>query len=105
MSQSMIVGMSRRAPQMLGWLFLAASVHAQEPVRGKDSAPAASAYASSRLLQYLPLESIRSGTVRMPEALARLVSVTLQKVPLQRVLMQIATQAGLGLCDARELLS
>ena len=58
---------------------------------------------ASRLPQYLPLESVRSGTVRMPEALARRVSVTLEKAPLQRVLMEIATQAGLGLSYGEDL--
>src|SRR6185436_10592219 len=39
----------------------------------------------------------------MPEALRGRVSVTLEKVPLQRVLMEIATQAGLGLSYGEDL--
>ncbi|MEP6619124.1 MAG: TonB-dependent receptor [bacterium] len=72
--------------------------------RARDSvAKAQAAYASTRAPQYLPLETVRSGTVRMPEQLARRVSVKLDAVPLQRVLMEIATQAGLGLSYGEDL--
>jgi TonB-dependent starch-binding outer membrane protein SusC len=47
--------------------------------------------------RYLPLESVRDGIVRMPSALARIVSVHRDSVLLQQVLLDIATQAGLGL--------
>jgi len=48
-------------------------------------------------------ENVRSGQVRMPESLRRRVNLTLEKVPLQRVLMEIATQAGLGLSYGEDL--
>lgn len=79
--------------------------HAQTPPgKGRDASPAASkGYGANRGPQYLPLESVRSGAVRMPKELTRRVSLTLEKAPLQRVLMEIATQAGLGLSYGEEL--
>ncbi|MEO7998678.1 MAG: carboxypeptidase-like regulatory domain-containing protein, partial [Gemmatimonadaceae bacterium] len=84
---------------------LARSSTAQSsPGKSRDTSPAASKpYASARGPQYLPLESVRSGAVRMPKELAHRVSLTLEKAPLQRVLMEIATQAGLGLSYGEEL--
>lgn len=84
---------------------LSHSVRAQSSSgKSRDTSPAASKpYASSRGPQYLPLESVRSGAVRMPKELAHRVSLTLEKAPLQRVLMEIATQAGLGLSYGEEL--
>ncbi len=62
------------------------------------------AYASTQKIpQYLPLETVRSGTVKMPSQLARRVNLKLDGVPLQRVLMEIATQAGLGLSYGEDL--
>jgi TonB-linked SusC/RagA family outer membrane protein len=52
---------------------------------------------------YLPLESVRNGTLRMPRALGRRVSVQRHGVPLQQVLLDIATQAGLGLSYGEDL--
>ncbi|HJU66074.1 MAG TPA: TonB-dependent receptor plug domain-containing protein, partial [Gemmatimonadaceae bacterium] len=59
--------------------------------------------AMSLKANYLPLESVRNGTLRMPRALGRRVSVHRQGVPLQQVLLDIATQAGLGLSYGEDL--
>src|SRR5688500_4676913 len=53
--------------------------------------------------RFLPLETVREGVVRMPKALARTVSVRRDSVPLQQVLVDIATQAGLGLSYGENL--
>ena len=77
---------------------------AQDTSAGSRSGVTApQALAANRPPQYLPLESVRSGTVRMPAALTRRVTVSLEKAPLQRVLMEIATQAGLGLSYGEDL--
>jgi TonB-linked SusC/RagA family outer membrane protein len=60
-------------------------------------------YALALRARYLPLESVRDGTVRMPKALERRVSVHRALVPLQQVLLDIATQAGLGLSYGEDL--
>jgi TonB-dependent starch-binding outer membrane protein SusC len=60
-------------------------------------------YALALRARYLPLESVRDGTVRMPKALERRVSVHRAEVPLQQVLLDIATQAGLGLSYGEDL--
>src|SRR5215218_9014271 len=60
-------------------------------------------YALALRARYLPLESVRDGTVRMPKALERRVSVHRAAVPLQQVLLDIATQAGLGLSYGEDL--
>ncbi|MDB4906166.1 MAG: hypothetical protein JWO05_950 [Gemmatimonadetes bacterium] len=73
------------------------------PALGAQDTSPRPAFNGARAPQYLPLESVRSGRVRMPEALKRRVSVTLERVPLQRVLMEIATQAGLGLSYGEDL--
>jgi TonB-linked SusC/RagA family outer membrane protein len=53
---------------------------------------------------YLPLESVRDGTVRMPRPLARQVTVRhADGALLQQVLLEIATQAGLGLSYGGDL--
>lgn len=46
---------------------------------------------------YASLRSMRSGHTPMPSQLARLVTLRQDSIPLQRALMEIATQAGLGL--------
>jgi TonB-linked SusC/RagA family outer membrane protein len=53
--------------------------------------------------RYLPLEYVRDGTVRMPKALTRKVSVHRRDVPLQQALLDIATQARLGLSYGEDL--
>jgi TonB-linked SusC/RagA family outer membrane protein len=60
-------------------------------------------YALALRARYLPLESVRDGTVRMPKALERRVSVHRAEVPLQQILLDIATQAGLGLSYGEDL--
>jgi TonB-linked SusC/RagA family outer membrane protein len=68
--------------------------------RGQDR-PAT--YALAGKANYLPLESVRDGTLRMPKVLARRVVVSREAVPLQQVLLDIATQAGLGLSYGEDL--
>lgn len=92
-----------RLTTLCGAIACASAVVAQTPTRTKDSTPNPTLYASSRIPQYLPLENVRSGVVRMPDALKRRVTLTLEKAPLQRVLMEIATQAGLGLSYGEDL--
>jgi TonB-dependent starch-binding outer membrane protein SusC len=53
--------------------------------------------------RYLPLESVRGGVVRMPGPLARRVSVRRRDVPLQQVVLDITTQARLGLSYGEDL--
>jgi TonB-linked SusC/RagA family outer membrane protein len=53
--------------------------------------------------RYLPLESARDGTVRMPKAFTRRITVHRTHVSLQQVLLDIATQAGLGLSYGEEV--
>jgi TonB-linked SusC/RagA family outer membrane protein len=53
--------------------------------------------------RYLPLEYVRDGMVRMPKALTRKVSVRRRDVPLQQALLDIATQARLGLSYGEDL--
>ena len=53
--------------------------------------------------RYLPLESIRGGVVRMPAPLTRRVSVRRREVPLQQVVLDVTTQARLGLSYGEEL--
>src|SRR5687767_2325436 len=60
-------------------------------------------YALALRARYLPLESVRDGTLRMPKALERRVSVHRASVPLQQVLLDIATQASLGLSYGEDL--
>jgi TonB-linked SusC/RagA family outer membrane protein len=60
-------------------------------------------YAMALEARYLPLESVRNGTVRMPKPLAGRVSVHRSDVLLQQVLLDIATQAGLGLSYGEDL--
>ncbi len=60
-------------------------------------------YAMAIKARYLPLESVRDGTVRMPRPLAGLVSVRRHDALLQQVLLDIATQAGLGLSYGEDL--
>ncbi|MEP6730247.1 MAG: SusC/RagA family TonB-linked outer membrane protein [bacterium] len=72
------------------------------PAQGAGSS-ASSSYTTASSARYLPLAMVRDGTVRMPDALMRLVSVHRQQVPLQQVLLDIATQAGLGLSYGEDL--
>jgi hypothetical protein len=67
----------------------------------QESAPVT--YAMAIKARYLPLESVRDGTVRMPRPLARRVSVRRDTVLLQQVLLDVATQAGLGLSYGEDL--
>jgi len=60
-------------------------------------------YALALKARYLPLESVRDGTVRMPKVLERRVTVRRDSVSLQQVLLDIATQAGLGLSYGEDL--
>jgi TonB-dependent starch-binding outer membrane protein SusC len=60
-------------------------------------------YAMALKARYLPLESVRDGTVRMPKVLARSVTVQREGVLLQQALLEIATQAGLGLSYGEDL--
>jgi len=53
--------------------------------------------------QYLPLEMLRDGHVRMPVVLVKRVSVNKRDVPLQELLSDVATQAGLGLSYGEDL--
>jgi TonB-linked SusC/RagA family outer membrane protein len=53
--------------------------------------------------RYLPLEYVRDGTVRMPKALTRKVSLRRRDVLLQQALLDIATQARLGLSYGEDL--
>jgi len=76
-----------------------ASVSASLPAQ--DSPPPQ--YALALRARYLPLESVRDGTLRMPKALERRVSVHRASVPLQQVLLDIATQASLGLSYGEDL--
>jgi TonB-linked SusC/RagA family outer membrane protein len=68
---------------------------ASASVAAQESPPLT--YAMALRARYLPLESVRDGTVRMPRALARSVTVHREGVLLQQALLDIATQAGLGL--------
>ncbi|MGQ0537592.1 MAG: SusC/RagA family TonB-linked outer membrane protein [Gemmatimonadaceae bacterium] len=60
-------------------------------------------YAVALRARYVPLETVRDGTVRMPKPLARTVSVQREGALLQQVLLDIATQAGLGLSYGEDL--
>ena len=60
-------------------------------------------YASREAGGYLPLEVVREGKVKMPPALARRVSVRRSGALLQQVLLDVATQAGLGLSYGEEV--
>jgi TonB-linked SusC/RagA family outer membrane protein len=96
------VGITRR------FLF-AALVTATAQASAQSGAPAVAStsppqtYALAIKARYLPLELVRDGTVRMPKALARTVSVHRASVALQQVLLDIATQAGLGLSYGEDL--
>jgi TonB-linked SusC/RagA family outer membrane protein len=80
---------------------LAALAAVSSTLPAQESPPAQ--YALALRARYLPLESVRDGTVRMPKALERRVSVHRAEVPLQQVLLDIATQAGLGLSYGEDL--
>src|SRR5215207_9294898 len=84
---------------------LAALASALAPVSGSLPAQESSPpqYALALRARYLPLESVRDGTLRMPKALERRVSVRRTGVPLQQVLLDIATQASLGLSYGEDL--
>jgi TonB-linked SusC/RagA family outer membrane protein len=71
------------------------AIHAQE------GAPRT--YALALQARYQPLESVRDGTLRMPRPLARKVTVRRDGTVLQQVLLDIATQAGLGLSYGEDL--
>lgn len=73
------------------------------PGKPGDGMPTTASNSAARSPQYLPLERVRAGAVRMPKELTRRVHLTLEKAPLQRVLMEIATQAGLGLSYGERL--
>src|SRR5437870_4556605 len=93
---------SRRLVMRVACLpLLAALAAASGTLPAQESPPAQ--YALALKARYLPLESVRDGTVRMPKALERRVSVHRAEVPLQQVLLDIATQAGLGLSYGEDL--
>ena len=68
---------------------------AQDALATPESPP--TTYAVALRARYLPLESVREGSVRMPKPLARKVTLRHEDVLLQQALLDIATQAGLGL--------
>jgi TonB-dependent starch-binding outer membrane protein SusC len=81
--------------------FVALSLVAAGVLTAQESP--ARAYAVALDARYLPLTSVREGVVRMPRPLERRVSVHRQAVPLQQVLLDIATQARLGLSYGEDL--
>ena len=78
-----------------------APVGGPRPLGAQDAA--GPRFASTAGARYLPLASVRDGVVSMPKSLARRVSVRYESATLQQVLMDIATQAGLGLSYGEEL--
>jgi TonB-dependent starch-binding outer membrane protein SusC len=85
----------------IAWLSVVLSGISLGTARAQERPP--TSYAVLLRGTYLPLESVRDGTVRMPKALARRVVVRRDSVPLQQVLLDIATQAGLGLSYGEDL--
>src|SRR4051812_11805791 len=90
--------MMRAAPRSAVLLALACVAG---PVGAQERSP--QSYALAIKSSYLPLESVRDGIVRMPSALTRRVAVHRDSVPLQQVLLDIATQAKLGLSYGEDL--
>ncbi len=60
-------------------------------------------YAALLAANYRPLDAVRHGMVAMPSKLSRKVSVARHGVLLQQALLDIATQAGLGLSYGEDL--
>ncbi|MFL5574378.1 MAG: SusC/RagA family TonB-linked outer membrane protein [Gemmatimonadaceae bacterium] len=86
-------------PKLLAAVALAAAVTRAAPAQ--EGVPTTYAMA---VKTYLPLETVRDGSVRMPKALARQVTVRHADGALvQQVLLEIATQAGLGLSYGGDL--
>jgi TonB-linked SusC/RagA family outer membrane protein len=78
-------------------LLIAAVALGVQPLSAFAQTPSPTQYAAASRVQYLPLDLVRDGTVRMPRPLSRRVTVERQATLLQQVLLDIATQAGLGL--------
>lgn len=53
--------------------------------------------------RYVPLAAVRKGRMRVPPVFSRHVTVMRERVPLQQVLLDIATQAGLGLSYGEDM--
>jgi outer membrane receptor protein involved in Fe transport len=73
------------------------------PLVAQSSSP--TSYAAAIRAHYRPLTTIMARDARLPERLARRVSVHMQRAPLPQVLVEIATQARLGLSYGEEVAS
>src|SRR5918999_144955 len=82
-------------------LLAATGISGGSALRAQEAPPADGAPGLSA--RSLPLEYVRDGIVRMPKALTRKVSVRRRDVPLQQALLDIATQARLGLSYGEDL--